>query len=115
MTNPLNFTTTPEQRAAAVLKTADWLESEGWCYGQMSRHTREGTNYCTLGALREVEDNWVVRVEVEHSLACALGPVAQTRGSSSPRIARWNDRHRKGENVIAKLRKAAEKIKTGEC
>lgn len=108
--------TTPEQRAETVSKMADWLEDHGWIAGQMSKHTGEGVSYCTLGALRKVEDDWMVRVEIEHSLACALGPVAQAgRYSKHPAIAKWNDRHKNGANVIAKLRKASEKIKTGEC
>lgn len=109
--------TTPEQRAEIVSKAADWLEDRGWCHGQMSKLDAEGNfTYCTLGAIREVEDDWMVRVEIEKSLACALGPVAQAgRHYKSPAIAMWNDRHRNGKNVIAKLRAAAEKIKTGEC
>lgn len=115
MTN--NEHSTPAQRAAIVNEVADWLETHGWIRGLMSQRNQDGGySYCTLGALTKVEENWGVRVEVEKSLSCALGSVAQTKGNErSPRVARWNDRHRNGANVIAKLRAAAEKIKTGEC
>ncbi len=110
---------TPDRIADTVDKTADFLEAQGWCYGQMTKYTSEGANYCTLGAIREVEDDWQVRVLVEKQLACALEKVtgqSEIAGNSTyPRIAKWNDRHRNGSNVIAKLRKAAAKIRSGEC
>lgn len=113
MTNP---EITPDKLATTVEQMADFLEEKGWCYGSLTKYDwpTKSTSYCTLGALREVEDDWIIRTRVERALACALGPIAQTK-YGSPTIAKWNDRHRNGANVIKKLRAAAAKLRTGEC
>lgn len=118
MTNP---EITPEKIADTIDQAADVLESRGWCYGQLSKydHDTQRYSFCTIGALVEVETDWRTRKEAEKQLACALSKLsdgAPVAGSQSyPKIAMWNDRHRNGKNVIAKLRKAAAKIRSGEC
>lgn len=111
---------TPDLIATTVERVADLLEKDGWIFGHMSEYnfTTKEYSYCTLGALRKIEDDWTVRVETEKQLSCALAKLSgsEVAGNSTyPRIAKWNDRHRNGKNVIAKLRKAAAKIRTGEC
>lgn len=107
---------TPDNLADTIEKTAQFLEDQGWCFGALSKFDwpTQTRSYCTLGALREVEDDHVIRIRVEKALACAIGQPAQTR-YGYPTIATWNDRHRNGKSVISKLRKAAAKIRTGEC
>lgn len=118
MTNSTHSSKFPASlRAETLENAADLLENAGWTRGMFRSWDPEKGHdtYCTIGALQIVahdpEDSYSYGLQfaVQNDIAEAMG---LKHGHA---VARWNDRHRIGANVIAKLRQVAAKLRESEC
>jgi hypothetical protein len=89
-------------------KAADVLVEKGWCQGE--KKNDEG-NLCAIGALMEVEDDYL---ESKYAMDAAAERLAAGGEASAMRtgllhpLARWNDRpERTAEDVILLFKELA--------
>jgi hypothetical protein len=103
-------------RAETLDNAADLLETAGWTRGLFRRWDEEKGHdtFCTIGALQVVAQepdegySYGLQLAIQHD-------IAQVMGLENPyQVTKWNDRHRIGANVIAKLRKVAQRIRDEE-